>query len=661
MLRIKSPLMVYLEVTHSCDKQLRDDKSKLDKYPIINKESLSYSVNQIIENEVFKVVITGGEPLSVFDELLPYLEKLREHNISISLYSNLMLFNQKIADELLKLNIKNLLVPFPASNARLNKRITGNRKQFSKTIEGIKLAKKNGFEVTTNMVVSQTNYEDIYNTARLAKDIGADVFSVNTTVPLINYEDPSKIIISKEQLKTLPFILKKIKKEVDIKIESNEAYPRCMIYEEEVMDEIGFNKTCGAGETFCVISPDGDIRPCMAMSNTYGKDFKDAWNRMMPYRDGDLVPKICKNCRRLHKCHAGCKLKIMYNNYICDPYMNENVKYTYDRPKLDFELLHLFDDSLLIISSDIKFRTEIFGGTIMSSTHKFAHLKMFLFSYLTSNKGKIISFYDFYNSIRSSKVDALKTVSYLFDKDIITYADGIEKTQESESIDYEKNAMNKQKFSNNSQLSMTKKEIEELMKKIERELDRINQEERLNNDKIKQLTTYKDSTFLILFGEYDPNVVIKEIKDIVFNDLCDIKKVFNKYVRIKKPVKIRFSTRIEAENLAIKLRTIKGLRTIVMNDVDDDCNYDFDGCFDCNKTNFPYKYRLEIYDCNFDNEDKIIDYLHTQKDSDNNVDFLISSDYDAINIYCMNEQQCNKYVEEFSKIENNLEYDITKL
>lgn len=422
---LKSPLLVHLEVTYSCNKRCihcynywRDEKTELSVKCSLDKESLENSIKQIIDNDVFHVVITGGEPLIVFDELLPYLEIIRKHNITISLNTNMMLFTQEIADKLMKLKINNLLVSFPSCNENTDYKITNNKLSFSKTIEGIKIAKRNGFVVTTNMVVSRLNYEEIFNTAKLAKELGVDKFSINMAVPPDNSNSFEDLQITRKQLISLPYIMKDIKEKPKIKVGSVEAYSHCFISDEDVLEESGFNRGCSAGKTFCVISPEGDIRPCIVLSDTYGKDLKEAWRKMKFYRDGSLIPKKCHGCKRLSRCNGGCKAQIKHNNNICDPYMNEKNKSIFKEQK-EISLFDLNDKIELIFPASLRHRSEEFGGILFSSTNSFVTVDSQLFQYITSRIGKTVQFNEFYINNKYKKEDAIKTVSYLIHKKII--------------------------------------------------------------------------------------------------------------------------------------------------------------------------------------------------------------------------------------------------
>ncbi len=158
---------------------------------------------------------------------------------------------------------------FPASNQEIDKKITNVEESFDKTIEGIKLAVKNNINVYVNMVVTQLNYNDVYETARLASSLGVKRFSINKAMKPENCKNFDKYQLTIEQYKQLPYVMKKIKDDFQIEVVSVEANPLCFIDDYKLLEEVNFNRTCSAGRSFCAIDPNYNIRPCILISEKY--------------------------------------------------------------------------------------------------------------------------------------------------------------------------------------------------------------------------------------------------------------------------------------------------------------------------------------------------------------------------------------------------------
>lgn len=68
--------------------------------------------SEIIQNKVFHTTITGGEPLSVFRQIYPYLEKLTDNNVNVAMNSNLTMLTTEKAHLLKEIGIKSVLTSF---------------------------------------------------------------------------------------------------------------------------------------------------------------------------------------------------------------------------------------------------------------------------------------------------------------------------------------------------------------------------------------------------------------------------------------------------------------------------------------------------------------------------------------------------------------------
>lgn len=426
---LKAPIVVQWEVTYDCNKRCvhcynywRTENAKICKSSAVNKKLFDKITDDIIENQVFSVVITGGEPLLVIDELYPYIKKLHNHKVHLSFNSNLMLLDDDIAKKLFEAGIRSFLVSFPASNNELDEKITNVSESFEKTIEGIKIAKKHGFKVITNMVVTRVNVDDIYETAKLAKSIGVDKFSINRAMKPENCDNFEKYQLTIEEYKKLPYLMKKIKDELDIEVLSVEANPLCFINDYKLLSEINFNKTCTAGKAFCVIDPRYNVRPCILISETFDGDLKEAWNKMGKYRDESTRPHECLDCAKKNVCDGGCKAE---RKHICkdvcklDPYADVNNKFPIkkDTPNLYVELLEL--EKLFSVNRKIRYRTEDFGGLVMLNTAKYAAVDKPVYEFIVSNIEKTFSVNQFCKVLGYTLSEASLTLKYLLTREIV--------------------------------------------------------------------------------------------------------------------------------------------------------------------------------------------------------------------------------------------------
>jgi radical SAM protein with 4Fe4S-binding SPASM domain len=73
-----------------------------------------------------------------------------------------------------------------------------------------------------------------------------------------------------------------------------------------------------AGVTVAVISSRGEARACTHIPHSTGNILSDSldslWAKMVNWRDGTLIPKVCKDCRALGICGGGCRADALVAN-----------------------------------------------------------------------------------------------------------------------------------------------------------------------------------------------------------------------------------------------------------------------------------------------------------------------------------------------------------
>ncbi|MDE6695761.1 MAG: radical SAM protein [Muribaculaceae bacterium] len=309
---LKAPIYAQWEVTPKCNYQCihcyngwrkhGDVPSDISIFPKI--------VDEIIKNEIFSVTITGGEPIIVFEELKPYLMKLGNAGITMSLNTNASLITHEIAKGLKTIGINNVLVSVPSGSSDVFDQITGSKHALERTMKGIHHLLDNEIMVSVNMVISLVNIHTIYDTAKIFKDLPIKFFAATRAATPCDYEAFSKYRIDNKQLKYMFDELLRVKEEFQMKVSSLEFYPYCAFCDEKHFDLFG-NRICNAGKTEIAISYDGTVKPCSHTVVSYGsieKGINMAWKRMHDdWRTQKLVPVQCSECMYRLVCAGGCK------------------------------------------------------------------------------------------------------------------------------------------------------------------------------------------------------------------------------------------------------------------------------------------------------------------------------------------------------------------
>ncbi len=416
---IRSPMIVQWEVTDRCNKNCVHcyNHWQLSQNDMVTEESVNYetSVQEIIKNDVFLVIVTGGEPLLVFDRIFPYLKKLRAANVDVSINSNLSLLTHKIALKLKEIGINSFLTSLPGHTQSLDYQITQSTRSWEQTSQGIRLAIQEGFHVTANMVVSKINLPFIYDTGRYAKELGVNVFSVTKASQPTNCPDFTPFRLSRSDFRQSARELLRVKKDFDIAVDSIEGYPVCSIEDPILRQEVGFSRICTAGRTFCVISTDGTKRPCIVLSDKYVGDLNTAWLAMDEFRSNDMIPSECNNCPRKFNCMGGCKAEAKHVNGSYrqpDPYCDFAVPI---ENLVDGQIKESIKDlpTVLYLNPKAKIRQENFGGIIYVSPRYWSLINEDLYQFMKTINYQPFSTRDLSLAMSITDEQAKQTVLFL--------------------------------------------------------------------------------------------------------------------------------------------------------------------------------------------------------------------------------------------------------
>lgn len=299
-----------------CFNYWRETDTTKDDIAFNNEHDSDYflSIAKIIsEQKPRRVLITGGEPLSIFNKILPSIYYLKENNIDIYLNSNGTMLTDDIAEKLHDLDIK-LFVSTPCGLEDICDSITGVDGSFKRIEKSILTAKKHHVKIFTNMVVSKMNIDYIQDTAKyLVEELGLKYFcATKVTLPCYNHNELYKIALTHEDTNRMLKHLLIIEKKYNISVDSAWEYSLCTFDLKILADKFGFKRKCNAGKTQICITPEGGVKPCSVSNEIYGNIFNDKleniYLKMECWRDNGLLPQVCKICKHLEYCGGGCRI-----------------------------------------------------------------------------------------------------------------------------------------------------------------------------------------------------------------------------------------------------------------------------------------------------------------------------------------------------------------
>ena len=216
---LSAPTVVQLEITDSCNVRCRHCynfwRKENHKNNRLEKTDIDRLVEMFKEAGIFHVIVTGGEPFSNFEILKYALEKIAINSISISCNSNLTLATEDKLKQLADVGLDHILTSLNSFDPSTNDYMVHLPGAFERITRGIRLARRCGLRISVNMIVSQKNKDHVYQTGKLASQLGAQRIFGTRVVPstYLNNTNSSDMFISIADAKHTLDQLIKVKKE----------------------------------------------------------------------------------------------------------------------------------------------------------------------------------------------------------------------------------------------------------------------------------------------------------------------------------------------------------------------------------------------------------------------------------------------------------------
>ena len=320
-LNIKSPLAAQFELTSGCNQKCifcynvwKEGCSKITKRNLSKEEQLKV-LDKLIKNEIFDIIFSGGEPLTI-NWLEELIEKATDGKIKSSIITNGILLNKKRAIKLKKAGLMGLQISLHHYKKSINDKLTHKKGSFSKTVKGIKNAIRifGKERVNINMVVIPETYKEVYGMGKFLHSIGVDSFTVATPTATGEMGKNKKMVIDTEMFLNIFFQLIAVKKDFGMNVGFTGGFPMCILpkINDETIAMIG--NYCDAGLNQVVIDPEGNIKPCVCLSENMGNILKDdlrkIWSEnkfLKDIRKLKFLPSECAGCKYLSMCRGGCR------------------------------------------------------------------------------------------------------------------------------------------------------------------------------------------------------------------------------------------------------------------------------------------------------------------------------------------------------------------
>ncbi len=313
----RMPHLVHIETTYACNQSCRFCYNP-NRNMKIDLGIIDGIVESIYESWIPHVYLIGGEPSLLGTEKLNEYINLLSQRSSVTIVTN----GQHYLDGLSK---KLACIGIPVHGLQNEHDfLAGKKGSFQKAFDSIEKYVQTGFDVRCIPVLTKVNFSQMYEVIKLAKQSGMESAFVD------RYEDggvgsirSSELKPSLEQFRIALGQMIKARDDFDIPVGWGTAIPFCL--DERLLAE-NMSADCGAGITFCAISPKGDLRLCNQSELVYGNVLEEKiekiWHKaeLNEFRNLSWVEKPCTACSVLSECMCGCKVDASKSDSFCIDY-----------------------------------------------------------------------------------------------------------------------------------------------------------------------------------------------------------------------------------------------------------------------------------------------------------------------------------------------------
>lgn len=285
-----------IELTYKCNLKCvhcyaLDNDNRL---PDLTTSEIFDLLDQLNDNNVFRVILTGGE-LFLRKDILSILEYAYNKRFLVDIFSNGTLPNESMIAKISSFYPRSFQVSLYSHIPEKHDEITGVYGSFDKTIETLKLFKRYGVAINIKSVLMESNYGDYQGLYNLSKNIGASFQASVSIIPRNNGKSDN-----------LSYRIKNFDTMKNVLIKNLIRLNQKSFYRKRNDDE----QICGMCKSGISIDPCGNIYPCnllkIKLGNIKSDKLSDLWsnsNEVLKLRNLKLINlEKCKSCDNINYC-----------------------------------------------------------------------------------------------------------------------------------------------------------------------------------------------------------------------------------------------------------------------------------------------------------------------------------------------------------------------
>jgi SynChlorMet cassette radical SAM/SPASM protein ScmE len=320
--QLSAPISVFLNVTNRCNLRCGHCSASAGE-PLdgeLTAEEWLALIRRLTELKVFRVTITGGEPL-VRPDLQQLVAALERGRMAMQLNTNATLVDGAVARWLGECRLlKSVNVSLDGSCAAVHDQLRGPG-AFDRAIRGVELLLRHGLQVGLSTIVTRLNMGDLANIAHLAKELGVSGVGFNNLHPCGRTSgNMAQLWLAAEERRACAQSLTELQSKYNGLVGGTFiSWHRLLSTPPPAAGRPSSIHVCGAGQESCVIDADGSVLACNAApdyvcGNVRKQDFSDIWHNSPEMKVVRTLPSFtveavegCRECAYRFACTAGCR------------------------------------------------------------------------------------------------------------------------------------------------------------------------------------------------------------------------------------------------------------------------------------------------------------------------------------------------------------------
>lgn len=307
---LDAPVFVQYDITNACNLRCRhcvSNSGRALKDELTTQEALRL-IEEFAEIGVFQIGFSGGEAL-LRPDIFEIMHHARELGIKVQLTTNATLIDKRTAKKIRDINPVTVGVSLEGANPESYGRFRGSE-NFEKAIQGISNLLEQGVPVKIKTAISRDNIEEMEEIVKLASKLKVEAVDMFLLYPMGRASSMKHTALSREEIKEFLHKLSQLRSKYAGKVEVDvDDKPNAFL----VDSKLG-TSTCGAGVYWAEVLPNGDVVPCIFLSNLKAgnvreSSFREIWQSQVwePFRDRRNLKGRCGKCEHRYSCGGGCR------------------------------------------------------------------------------------------------------------------------------------------------------------------------------------------------------------------------------------------------------------------------------------------------------------------------------------------------------------------